>query len=407
VNNCDYLARTRRTIKGFRNGLLHSLSWLIGLLRYSKRNRNIRPDDVKSILIIEIANVGDVIMTTPVVSALRHAFPSARITMLVSPVAKELVDDIVDETLLYCGTFNWFGTARNLSLRAQLRMFLELRTRNFDVIVDLRTHLMTLLLAAFGRAKYRVDFSTERLKPVIRKFWCVLTGETYRERFPRHEIDVKTGVLQRIGVTVTDNQPRIHLSSADRLMAQELFRKHRIENAARKIIVHPGTAWIYKQWRIDNYGRLIRSILTRFDAAVILTGSEGEKPLASQIIGAVNDRRVISCMGQTPLRQLAAVIEDSDLVICSDTMAAHLAGAVGTPVIVFFGPHDPRVFGPRGCNVRVIRKELPCSPCIKGFCSQPQGSRCMDLITVEDVMSAVTDMLDTRMPKTRTLCIAP
>lgn len=383
-HNCG---RLRTIARGVPRGLVHLFSYIIRLARYQRRNRRISYDSIKRVLVIEIANIGDVIMAMPVISALRTAFPSAKISMIVSPALKPLVEGAVDEVFTYLSRFNTHHMRNHISFLDQIRKFFELRKERFDLVVELRSDFLTLLLASFGKIKYRVDVSSKRLAPALAKLSCALKGNAYREQCPKHEVDVKANMLEEIGIIVADRQPKIYLKEEEVQDAYRFLEQYNVSGNLAKIIIHPGALWIHRQWGLQNYAAVARRILDKFDACVILTGSESERALADGISSLTNDTKIVNLVGQTSLRQLAAIIRISDLVICNDSMAGHIAGAVDTPAVVLFGAQDPRLFGPRGKHICIIRKPVHCSPCRQDLCLMPQAN-CMGRITVDEVFSA-------------------
>jgi len=137
----------------------------------------------------------------------------------------------------------------------------------------------------------------------------------------------------------------------------------------------------------------------------VLTGSSADRPMVDEVARALDGVRVIDAAGDIDLPTLAAVLADLDLLVTSDTGPMHLAGAMHTPVVALFGPSHPERYGPLAMQQRVIRVDLPCSPC--GQVRLPPARcrghvpDCMDGITVDAVVRAAHDLLDAQRPPAR------
>ena len=159
-----------------------------------------------------------------------------------------------------------------------------------------------------------------------------------------------------------------------------------------RIVLHPFARWRTKLWELEHWRALARTLMAE-GAGMILTGSRDDEPLAASILGGL-DPSPLSLVGRLSLTQLTAVLQDVDLMITVDSGPMHIAAAVGTPVVALFGPTDPRRTGPLGPG-RVLRRYLPCSPCLQRRCQIADTYRCMRDLGVEEVLAAARDLLRT------------
>jgi heptosyltransferase-2 len=151
--------------------------------------------------------------------------------------------------------------------------------------------------------------------------------------------------------------------------------------------MNPGATYgLAKCWHPERFGELGRRIFNEWNASILLFGKEEEQPIAREILQHLKGRG-INLAGKTNLLQLAALLECCQLLVTNDTGTMHVATAVGTPVVALFGSTDPLITGPWGDGHVVIRKDVPCGPCLKRIC--PTDHRCMELITVDEVEEAV------------------
>jgi len=154
--------------------------------------------------------------------------------------------------------------------------------------------------------------------------------------------------------------------------------------------LHPQSSYgPAKCWPRENHARLARRLVREKGARVLVFGGEGEREAARQLASSAGEG-VFSLAGETDLPLLAALVRLCRLVVANDSGPLHLAAAVGTPVIGLFGSTDPRATGPRGRRVRVIYKNVSCSPCLLRVC--PTDLRCLTRITPEEVMAAAEEL---------------
>lgn len=153
------------------------------------------------------------------------------------------------------------------------------------------------------------------------------------------------------------------------------------------VAVNPVAFWETKFWEDEKFAQLCDRIRRELGLGVILTGSEAGPP---EKIRALMKTRAVNLGGRTSLRELAFLYSRAALVVSTDSGPMHLAAAAGTPVVALFGPTDPARTGPYGPGHRIVRKEIPCSPCFRKRCDDP---RCMKEIGVEEVFEAVREML--------------
>jgi heptosyltransferase-3 len=162
------------------------------------------------------------------------------------------------------------------------------------------------------------------------------------------------------------------------------------------IAVQPFSLWDYKEWGIEKFSALIRRILSNYNASVLITGSPNEHDKAQSIVERCKefDRQVINLAGKTSLSELTAILECCALFIGMDSAGMHLAGAVGTPTAIIFGPSSPLLWAPRGPQHCVIQKDLPCLPCNQKGCNGSETSRCLKELEVDEVWAALKLQLE-------------
>jgi lipopolysaccharide heptosyltransferase II len=362
----------------------------------------------KRILVVKLADLGDLLTATPALRALRLSFPTARIDALVTPGSAKLLDGLgsVDEPVLF--EKSAFDRPRDafLSLWSAIALGRRLRARRYDTLVLLH-HLTT----AYGTAKYaalalgsgagaragldngRGRFLTHRA--VDRGF-----GEL-------HEVDYWLAVAGTVGGA--NPSPRLEIAispeaeSAVRARCAELG----IEGEAIAII-HPGSGEfsLARRWPAERYAALGDRLAAELDLRVIVLAgpAEGELRLASRIVGEM--RHATSVVQDVPNpHELAALLRRCSLFVGNDSGVMHLAAAVQRPVVAIFGPTNHRAWGPyppdSPRNV-IVREPVACSPCIhRGHqFGTPLGCparTCLDLVSVNMVFESAKRVLERRL----------
>jgi ADP-heptose:LPS heptosyltransferase len=157
-----------------------------------------------------------------------------------------------------------------------------------------------------------------------------------------------------------------------------------------RVVLHPMARWRTKLWEADRWRALAKSLLAE-GAGVVLTGSRDDESTAAAILAGL-DPSPVSLVGRLTLPELAAVLREADLMIGVDSGPLHIAAAMGTPVVALFGPTDPRRTGPLGPG-KVLRHDLPCSPCLQRRCQIADTFRCMRDLSVAEVLDAARELL--------------
>jgi lipopolysaccharide heptosyltransferase I len=309
------------------------------------------------ILIVKPSSLGDVVNALPTVNLVRRKYPEAHISWLINDTIASLLkcSPIIDELIVF--ERRRFGSLAQLP---QFGNFLgTLRTRRFDVALDLQGLLRSGIMTWATRARRRIGLSDAREGAV----WF------YNEivRVPRaHAVDRYLLAAGHMGCDTGPIEFRLGVSDS---VAREGL-----------IALSPSARWRTKLWGGDKFAELIRRLPPE---RVVLTGSAAEREWIDQI---AQGRRNLA--GQTDLFQLAELYRRCCVVITNDSGPMHLAEAMDTPVVAVFGPTDPALNGPYGSRHVVLRAGIPCSPCFKDYCTNPVQMECMKLISVDQVLAA-------------------
>ena len=331
---------------------------------------------VLNILVIKLRYIGDVILTTPMISILSRRYPGSRIHFLVNKGTEDVLLGNPAVTSVTCVPRSGFRTL--------WKFFHELRQSSFDCVIDLTDGDRSALISVMSRAPIRIGFNHE--KRWRGKFYthCIQNGYG-----TMHIVDYHTKALEHLGIMEAAGNPEIVLSDEEIRVARHLVETMGLEGEPW-IMIHPAARYWFKAWPAERFAAL-GDTLVRKGFQVVMVGSENERELADRVMQAAHEK-FISLVGNTTIRELAGLMKHCRLFVGNDAGPMHMAAAMGCPVVALFGPTDPAVWGPRGAECRTIYKGLDCRECFHPGCQRGEQS-CMKLISVEEVLGKVSQLL--------------
>jgi heptosyltransferase-3 len=339
------------------------------------------------ILLIQLGDIGDVVLTTPALKALHRQFPDCEISVAVREKAAGLLEEQpwVSRVITVAKSRDkWHRT-----LAGHCSFFLNLRRNHFDVAVDLRTGSRGTILTALSGARYKIG----RLPAEGSFFRRILFSHTIR---PSPEIELaeyaaqhNMNILAPLLVDETEAPaPELVVNPACIEEAQALMRVAGVPEEATIVAVHPFTLWKYKEWGTEKWKQVIKHLREKHRASVVVTGAPEDRSRAAELAGAFQEG-VFNLAGKSPLGILPAVLRRCRLVVCVDTATLHIAAAVGTPTVGIFGPSRTAVWAPRGPSHIAAVKCLDCVPCGRKGCEDTGRSRCLDELGEGEVAALV------------------
>jgi predicted lipopolysaccharide heptosyltransferase III len=336
---------------------------------------------LRNVLVIKLRYLGDVLLATPALRALKAAHPQARLTVIVNRGTEEILigNPDVDEVV----------PLEKTSLMAQMRLVSHLRRRPFDAVIDLTDADRSAFLSWASGAPVRIGFNDEdRWRGGC--YTTVVLGD--REG---HRIERDLAALTPLGVTTADAMPRVWLSAEDDRRADELSDRLGVRMDRKIVILQPGARYWFKAWPAERFAELADRLTAEYGCQIIIGGSRGEVDLARQVAGYAKSRLIP--MTDASVKQFAAVAKRAILFIGNDSGAMHIAAAVGAPVIGLFGPSNPREWGPRGERVIALYKGLDCRACFHPTCNRGELN-CMRQISVDEVFEAGIRLIEPETP---------
>jgi heptosyltransferase-2 len=320
------------------------------------------------ILLITLSNIGDVILTLPVLDSLKEHFPHADITVMVGPRPKGIFEKnpYIYRLVVY---------DKHSKVREKIKLFYKLARQNFDLIIDLRN----TFFGAFLPAKNRVS-----------PFLSI--PENIEHVGSRHLYKIKDLLLKMKAERVFEaRETTLFVTEEDKDLIKAVLEENNIKATDRIIAVSAGARSNIKRWSQYRFAELIQQLIKEFDVKVILVGDREDQAVARHIVEH-SGCPVVDLTGKTSLTQLAYLLKMARLLITNDSACLHMASYINIPVIAIFGPTNERKYGPWSDNFRIVKKDIYCRPCEKAQCKF-QTLECMQLIKTEDVMKQVRDIL--------------
>lgn len=323
--------------------------------------------------------VGDMVLLTPALRALKHAYPESNLALLLRPLVTDLM-----ETHPYVDT-RIVDTKTGGRLKSLTGLVRRIRADAFDVAVVLHpTSFRNALIPFLAQVPIRVGTNIAGRG--------VLLTASIKDDTGVHEVHRYLRVLRLLNIENAPDTLEFWHTDTVRQTIRDRLHRAGISATDRLVTINLGTTWRTKQWDIANFAKVIQQIVKRMpDIKVVLTGSPVEQELTA---GLPTSLPVINLVGETSILELGALLERCEVCLTCDSGPMHIAAAVGTPTVALFGPTDPLRHKPYGTGHTVIEKSVECRPCYKRTCQREDAPHlCMTKIDTAEVVKALETKL--------------
>ena len=343
----------------------------------------------RRILLVRLDNIGDVVLLSPAIAAIRQACPDAELTLLASPagaLAAPLLPAI-DHVIEHRASWQQLdpGAVEASTERALIE---QLRAEAFDAAIIFTSFSQTPVAAAYAcylagiplRAAFNGDaFSGE-----------LITHAVSSAEAPEHQAERAAFLVGELGLPLSDTRLRLAVPRAARAEADDALSTVGIGPLASYVAIVPGASASARRYSAERFAEVARDHARRGEHVVVV-GSARETSLVDEITERAGDG-VSGLAGRTSVPALAALIQRARLVVANNSLALHLADAFGTPVVSTYAGTDPASYwGPRRAPHRLITAPADCAPCFRITCNR--GHECLD-IPAHSVVAAGMELLE-------------
>lgn len=334
------------------------------------------------ILLIELAGIGDAVLSTPAIRNLRRCFPDAYICYLTLPGPAQLMSK---SPYLDCV----YSLQHEMRINDNFSVLNKLRRFNFDTAINLYQlytkigALKMAFLLNFLKAKRNIGRDTDG------------RGHFYSIKVPdslvseRHDVEFKLDLLKILGCRIEDKNLELWFDDLDARIAGEFLEENSISDSDILIGVHPGAHRLSRRWDYRRFAAVADQLIKMYKAKIIITGSKQDQGLVRNIRLRMSNPS-IDASGRFSLTQITALIKMCDLFITNDTAPMHIANTLAVPLIAVMGSGSLRTSPYQKENCIVLRKNVDCSPCYKFAC---KDRKCLEAIIVEMVIDASKQLL--------------
>lgn len=339
---------------------------------------------IRRILVIRTDRIGDVLLSTPVLSALREVYPAAFLAILVRPYTLDVVEGHPALDLALIDD----ADRQHRGIRGLLRLAGQIRAHRFEVVIVLHPTLRLALLCLLAGIPIRVGTG-------YRAYSMLFNRRVYEHRRDarRHEVEYNMGLLSALGVTAPPSNPHITVTDTARRSIAARCDGWGIRPHEALVVLHPGSGGSARSWPPSYFAALGDRLGDTPGIRVILTGGPDEGELVRSVARQMHTEP-ITLVDETTIKELAALLEISRLCVTNSTGPLHMAAAVGTPTVALYCPIipcSPSRWGPYGEGHRVLQPDVPACPrCIGTAC---EYFDCMTLVSVDSVSRAAQEIL--------------
>lgn len=378
--------------------IVRFISYFISKIEINSQKINL--ENIKKILIIKLDEIGDFVLSIPLIKGIKQCNSNISIDLLAKDVVKDLADGIPYLTKRYYLRSDLFGKMKIrkifLFLYAILYSLLKLKNQKYDLVIVPRWDVdssLAVLFSFFSFSKYRLTYS-EKVSEIKKKY-----NNSYDKFYthiiyniePKHEVERHIDIIKFLGINNTGYELELYVKKSDTFLVEDMIK---IFDNNKIVAICPVASHERKKWLTENYVSLSEKIIKIFNYnIVIIGGNEGiENNDFSKLLNRFS-KKVLDLRGRLTLTQTAALLEKCYIYVGNDTGPMHLAAAVKIPIIEivthpdtidYFHPQSPKRFKPWGVKSIVLYPKHTKNPCPPNMCIA-EDSHCINNITIEDV----------------------
>ncbi|MCP4649524.1 MAG: glycosyltransferase [PVC group bacterium] len=331
----------------------------------------------RKLLVVKLGALGDVILISPALKALREKHPKASISLLIKKEYKDIIQacPFIDELIIL----------KNKGIGEIVKNILKLKKEGFDVSIDFQNNRLSHLMCFLAGIPRRFGYKNNKFGWLLN---CGIANKIKNIDPVAHQ----GYVLQSLGVEISDKKLSLWMNERNEEKAKGFLARQWLAQGQMLIGINAiaSRRWQSKVWLSEYYAQLADKLANEFNARILFTGIDQNRDEIETIIAQTNCKPINAC-GKTSLIELAALVKYCAVFLTVDSAPMHIAAAVGTPFVALFGPTDPTRHLPYAEKFVLIKKNLDCAPCYKTKCFD---KKCMKEISVDEVYSAMIESVD-------------
>lgn len=323
------------------------------------------------ILIIQLRQLGDVLLTTSVIKPLKERFPDAIISFLTEKNAYEILsgNPYLDEIITI---------TRKASTSEQLNTIMSIRKKGFDLVLDFMSNPRTAYISFFSGAKATVAYDTS-----IRRLLYTVNVKPAGD----YVVDHKLSMLKPFGIEGADNTPYMHVPQEAEAQIASFLKSKGVEDNDFLVCIDATHRRATRKWAGKGFAEVADRLKEKYNAKVVFLWGPGEREEVEGIMSMCRHRHIMD--NGTGIKGLAALLKRANLLIGNCSFPRHVAASQGTPTLIVHGATGEEWKHPAPIH-SIVRKGLPCQPCNRNICSDLS---CLTTLTADDVMNALQDFL--------------
>jgi len=351
--------------------------------------------DARRILVVRLDSLGDVILTTPAIHAIKESQPAARITLLASPVGAQAgrLNPDLDDVIVYDSPMSDAWLQLPQAPEREFRLVERLRQAEFDGAIIFTSYhqspLPAAMLCYLAGIPLRLGATDDGAGSLL----------TTRHHWPPglyHEVERALNLVGAVGYRTRDAELVLRVPTAVRRVVHRRLNAAGVDPERLLVVVHPGCSMPARTYEWQRFAAVADLLIEQMGAQVVLTGATDEVPLVERIRSRMA-HPALSWAGQSSVGELAALIEMADLVVTNNTGPAHIAAAVKTPLVDLFAwTNPPEQWRPWRVPQRLLNRPVPCRLCYQRIC--PYDQSCLDVSPAQVVEAASSLLGQVRAP---------
>jgi 3-deoxy-D-manno-octulosonic-acid transferase/heptosyltransferase-1 len=339
--------------------------------------------------IVKLSAIGDVVHTLPLLEVLKKEFSNTRIDWVVEEEASQMIEghSAIDQVIV-SRRKSWQKRLLKKGqfkpvIREILQFLREIRSHEYDLVIDVHGLLKSGILTALARGKRKIGMSG-----ATEGGWLFLNERSVPVDYNQHAIERYLKLAEYLECDPISWKGDIPVFEPDKRFINQLSNTNGLGKRPL-VAMNPVARWKTKLWKNDRFAVLADRLRRDLVCEIIFTGSKDDRATIEDI-SKMMEKKPINLAGRTSLKELAYLYTKCAALVTTDTGPMHMAAAMGCQVVALFGPTAPWRTGPYGMGHKVIRTGVECSPCFKKRCDD---LICMKHISVENVFEAVKDIV--------------